>query len=316
MTNFADRLAEATLAKRTPLVVGLDPRLDQLPHDLAERNLARHGLNPDGVAAAFQEFCFGVIEAVAPLVPAVKPQVAFFERFGPAGMAAFSNVSLAARRHGLLVIGDAKRGDIGSTADAYADAWLGAPAVRSEHLPVWDVDALTVNPLFGTDGIEPFVRVADRAGKGRFVIVRSSNPSAGEVQDLCADGRPVYMHLADHVRRWGQSLVGQHGLSALGAVVGATAPDQCRALREAMPQTYFLVPGYGAQGGSAADTAGAFRPDGLGAVVNSSRAIIFAHAREPYSRTVAPDRWQDAVRAATVEAIADLRAHTPAGKLG
>jgi len=315
MTHFADRLIDAIRSKGTPLVVGLDPRFDQLPAEVVARNLEQYGLNPRGVAAAIEEFCVRVLDVVSVLVPAVKLQVAFFERFGPPGMQVFYNVSMVARRKGLLVISDAKRGDIGSTAEAYADGWLRGVPLGAELRHIWDVDAMTINPLFGTDGIEPFARAASDTGKGLFIIVRSSNPSAGELQDLVADGRPVFMHLADHVRRWGAASVGPSGFSALGAVVGATGPEQCRALRDVMPETFFLVPGYGAQGGSAADTAGAFRADGLGAVINSSRAILFAYSREPYADRFPPDRWQEAVAAATRDAIADIAAHTPAGKL-
>jgi orotidine-5'-phosphate decarboxylase len=240
----------------------------------------------------------------------VKPQAARFECLEGgdpfAGMALYASLIREARDMGLFVIGDAKRGDIGSTAAAYAAAHLRGP---------FSADALTVNGYFGADGIAPLVEVCRAQGKGVFVLVKTSNPGGGMFQDLVADGLPVYRHVARHVEELAAGTAGECGYGAVGAVVGATYPAQLAELRAAMPHTWFLVPGFGAQGGAAGDTAGAFDPAGTGAIVNSSRGIIFAHARSPYAERFGPSRWQEAVEAATRDMIEQLRAETPAGNL-
>jgi len=281
---FADRLCEAVRAKRTPLCVGLDPRWESLPLGLRQR----YGDAPPGRAAAYEAFCRRVLDLVAPLVGVVKPQSAFFEACGADGVRALESVIHAARNLGLLVILDAKRGDIASTAEAYAEAAF-------SHA---NADALTVNPYLGGDAVEPFVRRARAVGRGVFVLVRTSNPGGRQFQDLLAFGKPLYEHVAEAVHGWAGPQRGVFGLGDVGAVVGATGPAELGRLRRIMPAAPFLVPGYGAQGATAADTAGAFLPGGLGAVVNSSRGILF-----PYQ----PDepRWEqkivDACRAAATE---------------
>jgi len=257
MTHFADRLAEAVRGKGTPLCVGLDPRFEMLPAEISERHEDR--------AAAYAEFCLRVLDIVAPLVGVVKPQSAFFEACGPAGFVALKKVIERARELKLLTILDAKRGDIASTAEAYAEAAFTAFAA----------DALTVNPYLGRDSVEPLLKAARRSGRGIFVLVRTSNPGAGQFQDLMCDGRPVYHHVAEAVAAWGRENVGSCGDGDVGAVVGATHAKELVELRTALPNTWLLIPGYGAQGGSAADVAAAIRPDGLGAVINSSRGITF-----------------------------------------
>jgi orotidine-5'-phosphate decarboxylase len=284
-TSFADRLAEAVRSKHSSLVVGLDPRLDRLPVALRESAEAAVGdADPrQAAAAAIERFDEAVIAEVAAFAVAVKPQIAFYEQWGPAGLAAYERAVRMAREAGLLVIGDVKRGDIGSTAEAYARAHLGggtAPAA----------DAVTLNPLLGSDSIEPFLRVAAERGAGLFVLVRTSNASARELQDLLVDGRPLHDVLAGLVERWGSGLIGTCGYSSVGAVVAATAPAELRHLRKLMPRTWLLVPGVGAQGATAADVAGAFSRDGLGAVVNSSRGILYAYG-DPRARD-----WRAAVR--------------------
>jgi orotidine-5'-phosphate decarboxylase len=285
MTHFADRLAAAVSAKRTALCVGLDPRWESLPQSI--RKL--YSDTPDGIAAAYEVFCLQVLEIVAPLVGVVKPQSAFFEACGPAGMTALQRVLQRAKALGLIAILDAKRGDIASTAAAYADA-----AFRA-----FDADALTVNPYLGRDAVEPFIAAARRDGRGLFVLVRTSNPGAGLFQDLQCDGRPVYQHVAAAVAAWNGEHLGACGFGDVGAVVGATHPAELKLLREQLPAVWFLVPGYGAQGGMAADVRTAFRSDGLGAIVNSSRGVTFPFAPEDAN-------WQAAIESAARKAAAEL----------
>jgi orotidine-5'-phosphate decarboxylase len=290
--SFPDRLAAAVRARGNPLCVGLDPRWDLLPQELRTRH---GGGSLEVVAAAFEEFCLRVLELVAGLVPVVKPQSAFFEVCGPPGLTALQRVLRRARQLGLLTILDAKRNDIASTAEAYADAAFGGLPLEGTRLPVWDADALTVNAYLGRDGIEPFLRCARREGRGVFVLVRTSNPGAGQFQDLVCDGKPLYLHVAAAVAQWTRENLGRSGFGDVGAVVGATHPAELAVVRQALPEAWFLVPGYGTQGGTAADVAGAFRSDGLGAVVNSSRGITAAF--QP-----AEPRWEDAVLRAAKEA--------------
>jgi orotidine-5'-phosphate decarboxylase len=262
------------------------------------------------IAEAFAAFCRGVIDVVAPLVPAVKPQAAFFEQLGPCGSAALGDLIRYARQRGLLVILDGKRNDIGSTAIAYAEGYLG-PASSA----AWGADALTVSPYLGGDSIEPFVQVATEREAGVFVLVKTSNPGGGMFQDLVCDGRPLYRHVAAYVEAEAARTAGECGYGVAGAVVGATYPEQLSELRAEMPHAWFLVPGFGSQGGSAADVAGAFDAAGSGAIVNNSRGIIFAHSRPPYAERFGESRWQEAVEAATRDMIEQLRAETHTGRL-
>ena len=291
--NFADRLLSAIAAKGSPVCVGLDPTLDRLPAAVTAQSR--------GPAAAVEAFCLGLIEALAPIVPAVKPQSAYFEALGPDGVAVYFRVVAAAKKAGLIVIGDVKRNDIGSTAEAYAAGHLGAPDAP---------DAVTVNGYLGADGIEPFVKVARQTGRGLFVLVRTSNPSAAAIQDFAsADGRKLYEHMAAQVAAIGSGdgLVGRCGYSCVGAVVGATWPQQARALRAMMPQQIVLVPGYGAQGATAADCAASFKADRTGAIVNASRSVIFAHTRKEYANL----DWRQAVAAAARGFAADISGALP-----
>ena len=309
MTNFADRLVAAIQRCKTPTLVGIDPRLNSLPEPIRPQSNAP---SPEEISQAYLTFGKGIVDVVAPLVPAVKPQAAFFEQLGACGLAALAEVTQYARSQGLLVIMDGKRNDIGSTATAYAHGFLGAD--QSTDLRS---DCLTVSPYLGEDSLEPFVEVANANGNGIFVLVKTSNPGGGRFQDLIADGKPVYRHVASLVNELAANTRGSdaHPYGAVGAVVGATYPEQLEELREAMPNTFFLVPGFGAQGGGAKDVAGGFDPQGLGAIINSSRGIIFAHAREPYAEKFGASRWQEAVEAATLDMIAALAADTPAGNL-
>ena len=291
--NFADRLLAAIEAKGSPVCVGIDPRIDRLPAELAPAPDAP----PDEKVARIAEFCWQVLQAVAPVVPAVKPQSAYFEAYGAAGVETYRQVVGWAHELGLLVVGDAKRNDIGSTAEAYAAGHL-----AGDDRP----DAITVNGYFGADGLEPFLQVCADEGKGVFVLVRTSNPSAGQVQDFTgADGKKLYQHVADLVASLGSrdELIGRCGYSAVGAVVGATYPDEARELRQRMPRQVFLVPGYGAQGATADDCAASFKPDGTGAIVNASRSVIYAFAREGSTDT----NWRQAVARAARAFAKDIR---------
>lgn len=296
--HFADRLATAIKTKGNPVCVGLDPRWESLPASLRKKHTCD---SPGAVAFAYMEFCSRVLDIVAPLVPVVKPQSAFFEACGPEGMAALERLLKKARDLKLITILDSKRNDIASTAQAYADAALGGVAFEGRTFPVWDADSLTINPYLGRDAVEPFLASARKAGCGVFVLVRTSNPGAGQFQDLViADsGRPLYQHVGDAVAAWSREHLGQCGLGDVGAVVGATYPSEMATLRARMPEVVFLVPGFGAQGGTAEDTRPAFRADGLGAVVNSSRGILF-----PFK----PDdaAWEAKVEAACKATVAAL----------
>jgi len=308
--TFPQRLAEQCRERKNPVVVGLDPRWGQLPASfrsgVAEADLRR-------MAAGYLEFCRGVIDVVAAMVPAVKPQCAFFEQIGPDGMTALHEVIRYARSKGLVVILDAKRNDIGSTAQAYAEGMLGSSSP-------WGADALTVSPYLGDDSLDPFVQVAKVRDAGLFILVKTSNPGGGLFQDLEADGRAIYEHVAEYVERVARSTCdpsdrtsGGYGLA--GAVVGATYPEQLGRLRATMPHAWLLVPGYGSQGGTARDVAGAFDERGFGAVVNNSRGIIFAHARREYAERFGERNWQGAVEQATRDMIDELRGETSVGRL-
>lgn len=304
MSHYASRLHDAIRRKGTAALVGLDPRFDLLPPAVVAE---ARSLKSDGAAVAaeaFERFCCRLIDVVAPLVPAVKPQAAFFEQYGPAGFAALARVVEYARKAGLIVIFDAKRGDIGSTAEAYAAGLLGG---AEPEFP-WQADALTVSPYLGADTLEPFVKRAEKVGGGIYVLVRTSNPGAATFQDRTEKGRKVYEIVAEAVERLAERTADAEGYGCVGAVVGATYPDELKALRAAMPHAPLLVPGYGSQGGTAADVAAAFDARGLGAVINSSRAINFAFRDKPYAEEFGPDRWEAAAEAATRKMIADLKA--------
>jgi orotidine-5'-phosphate decarboxylase len=288
--QFADRLLEAIEAKGSAVCVGLDPVYERLPPELHVDSD-----EPEARVEAIRAFCRRVLEIVAPIVPAVKPQIAYFEAYRHFGVELYYDMVRAARSMGLIVIGDAKRGDIGSTAQAYASAHLG-----SDDCP----DALTVNGYFGADGLAPFVEQAKKLGRGIFVLVRTSNPSAASIQDFAdADGRTFYEHIAGRVAELGagEGLVGARGFSSVGAVVGATWPEEARKLREIMPNQIFLVPGYGAQGASAADCAAAFNAEGHGAIVNASRSVLYAFSKEDADRD-----WQRAIEKAAGAFAADI----------
>jgi orotidine-5'-phosphate decarboxylase len=299
---FTTRLAAAVTARHTPACIGLDPRRDALPPALG----AKSSDDPAALASIFTRFCRDVIDVVAPLVPIVKPQLACFEALGPHGMAALADVIAHAHARGLLVLADGKRGDIGSTAEAYAEGWLAGP---------WAADALTVNPYLGLDAIEPFVKTAAARDAGMFVLVKTSNPGSKDFQDLVCDGRTNYEHVAAGVEALAVRTAAGGRYGAVGAVVGATWPKQLDDLRTAMPHAWLLVPGFGRQGGRASDVRGAFHADGLGALIVSARDVIFAHARPEMNAGLSDAQWQTAVDRACHDMIDRLAADTPAAKL-
>ncbi len=297
MKIFSDRLCRAIIDKRTPLVVGIDPVLEQMPPTL----LAKKNVGKSSAAAAdlFLEFGLAIIEVAAPLVPAVKINSAYFERYHSPGVSVYRQLIKAARQAGLLVIGDVKRSDIGHTAAQYAVAQL-ADTDYTDLIENTGPDAITVNAYLGSDGVKPFLDIASAAGKGVFVLVRTSNPGGAEIQELpMADGRPLYMHMADLVNRWDPA-VGEYGWSSLGAVVGATTGHSLAAIRAAAGKSILLIPGFGAQGGSLTDTLPAFDGRGLGAIIAASRSIIYAW-REPKYAELAQTDWRRAVEQALID---------------
>lgn len=288
-----------------PICVGLDPMLGYIPGHIVKKAFKEMGETLEGAAEAVWQFNKEIIDNTWDLIPAVKPQIAMYEQFGIPGLAAYKRTVDYCRGKGLIVIGDAKRGDIGSTSAAYAAAHLGHVKVGSRSLAGFDTDFLTVNPYLGTDGVKPFVDVCDQEDKGIFVLVKTSNPSSGEFQDRLIDGRPLYEWVGEKVTEWGKASM-EGSYSNVGAVVGATYPEMSRILRRQMPSAYFLVPGYGAQGGTAADLRYCFNEDGLGAIVNSSRGIIAAYKKEPYDR-FGPEHFGEASRQAVIDMAADIR---------
>ena len=292
--------------KRTnaPIVVGLDPMLSYIPEHILKTAFAEHGETLKGAGEAIWQYNKGIVDAVCDLVPAVKPQIAMYEQFGIPGLIAYKKTVDYCKSKDLVVIGDIKRGDIGSTSAAYAVGHLGQVQVGSKKYAGFDEDFATVNPYLGSDGVKPFMDVCKEEKKGIFVLVKTSNPSSGEFQDRVIDGRPLYELVGEKVAQWGDELMGD-GYSYVGAVVGATYPEMGKVLRKIMPKTFILVPGYGAQGGKGADLVHFFNEDGLGAIVNSSRGIIAAYKQEKYKEFGA-ENYADASRAAVKDMIADI----------
>ena len=295
------KLIEKIKQTNAPICVGLDPLISHIPDYILDEKIKKYGKSTKTVAEAFYDFNMAIIDKTFDLIPAVKPQIAMYEEFGIDGMIAYKNTVDYAKSKGLLVIGDAKRGDIGSTSLAYAKAHIGVSEISGEKLSGFDTDFVTVNPYLGTDGIKPFIDVCNSEDKGIFVLVKTSNPSSGEFQDRQIDGTPLYELVAKKTCEWGElSMDGEY--SNVGAVVGATYPKMSAILREKMPHTFFLVPGYGAQGATAEDLKPCFNKDGLGAIVNSSRGIIAAYKQEKYASL----DFANASRAAVKDMIADI----------
>ena len=287
-----------------PIVVGLDPMLNYIPEHIQKKAFAEFGETLEGAAEAIWQYNKGIVDATCDLIPAVKPQIAMYEQFGIPGLIAYKKTVEYCKAKDLVVIGDIKRGDIGSTSAAYAVGHLGQVQVGSKKYAGLDEDFATVNPYLGSDGVKPFMDVCKEEKKGIFVLVKTSNPSSGEFQDRVIDGRPLYELVGEKVAQWGDELMGD-GYSYVGAVVGATYPEMGKVLRKIMPKTFILVPGYGAQGGKGADLVHFFNEDGLGAIVNSSRGIIAAYKQEKYKEFGA-ENYADASRAAVKDMIADI----------
>ena len=276
-----DRLIKKIVELKNPTVVGLDPVLAYIPQYIKEKQFAAHGNTFKAAAEAILEFNKGIINEICDIVPAVKPQSAYYEMYGFEGVRILHATIEYAKSNGMYVICDGKRNDIGSTAEAYSAAYLGKTTINGEYLSAFDADSLTVNGYLGSDGLKPFITDCDKYDKSIFVLVKTSNPSSGELQDLnLASGDSVYISMADLIGDLGNSSIGKYGFSSIGAVVGATYPEQLRDLRVKYPSIFFLVPGYGAQGGKAEDIKHAFNKDGIGAIVNSSRAIMCAYQKE------------------------------------
>lgn len=299
------KLIQNIVEKNAPVVVGLDPMLSYIPEQVKKEAFERYGETLEGAAEAVWLYNKAIVDAVYDLIPAVKPQIAMYEQFGIPGIIAYKKTVDYCRGKGLTVIGDVKRGDIGSTSAAYAAAHLGTVTVGSKTYAPFAEDFATVNPYLGTDGIRPFVDVCKKEDKGIFVLVKTSNPSSGEFQDRLVDGKPLYELVGEMVDRWGEE-TRDGAYSNVGAVVGATYPEMGKRLRKVMPHAYILVPGYGAQGGKAADLAPYFNADGLGAIVNSSRGIIAAYKQERYAAFGA-EHFAEASRQAVEDMLADIR---------
>lgn len=288
-----------------PIVVGLDPMLNYIPEHIQKKAFAEYGETLEGAAEAIWQFNKEIVDKTYDLIPAVKPQIAMYEQFGIEGLKAYKKTIDYCKSKDLVVIGDIKRGDIGSTSAAYAVGHLGKVQVGSKCYVPFDEDFATVNPYLGSDGVKPFIEVCKEENKGLFILVKTSNPSSGEFQDQLVNGRPLYELVGEKVAQWGEEHVGQSGYSYIGAVVGATYPEMGATLRKLMPKTFILVPGYGAQGGKGKDLVNFFNEDGLGAIVNSSRGIIAAYKQEKYANFGA-ENFGDASRAAVEDMVADI----------
>ena len=299
-----NKLVAEIKKKDAPVVVGLDPMLGYVPEHLTKKAFEEFGETLEGAAEAIWQYNKGIVDAVYDLIPAVKPQIAMYDQFGIPGMMVFKKTVDYCKEKGLVVIGDIKRGDIGSTSTAYAVGHLGKVTVGSRQYYGFDEDFVTVNPYLGSDGVNPFIDVCKEEKKGIFVLVKTSNPSSGEFQDRLIDGRPLYELVGEKVAEWGSQCMGDD-YSYVGCVVGATYPEMGKILRKIMPKTYILVPGYGAQGGKASDLAPYFNKDGLGAIVNSSRGIICAYKQEKYAKFGAGN-YAEASRQAVIDMIQDI----------
>ncbi|MCM1569633.1 MAG: orotidine-5'-phosphate decarboxylase [Roseburia sp.] len=287
-----------------PIVVGLDPMLKYIPSHIQKAAFAEFGETLEGAAEAVWQYNKGIVDAIWDLIPAVKPQIAMYEQFGLPGLMTFKKTVDYCKEKGLVVIADVKRGDIGSTSEAYAAGHLGKVQIGSSFCYGFDEDFATVNPYLGSDGINPFIKICKEEKKGIFVLVKTSNPSSGEFQDRLIDGKPLYEIVGEQVDRWGAECMGDT-YSYVGAVVGATYPEQGKLLRKVMPKAFILVPGYGAQGGKGADLVHFFNKDGLGAIINSSRGIIAAYQQEKYSK-YGEQAYGEASRAAVLDMREDI----------
>ena len=299
-----NKLIQRIQELNAPIVVGLDPMMNFIPQYIKEAAYEKYGQTLEGAGEAILQYNIGIVDAIYDIVPAVKPQIAMYEQLGIPGMIAFNKTVEYVKQKGLIVIGDIKRGDIGSTSEAYAVGHLGKVQVGENSYYGFDEDFVTVNPYLGSDGINPFIKICKEEEKGLFILVKTSNPSSGEFQDQLVDGKPLYEIVGEKVATWGQECMGEQ-YSNIGAVVGATYPEMGKALRKLMPKTFILVPGYGAQGGKGADLVHFFNEDGLGAIINSSRGIIAAYQQDQYSQ-YGEKEYAKAARAAVIDMREDI----------
>ena len=299
-----NKLCKKITDLQAPIVVGLDPMLDYVPEEVKKKAFAEYGETLEGAGEAIWQFNKAIVDATADLIPAVKPQIAMYEQFGIPGMIAFKKTVDYCKEKDLVVIGDIKRGDIGSTSAAYAVGHVGKVQVGTKSYVPFNEDFVTVNPYLGSDGIKPFIDVCKEENKGIFVLVKTSNPSSGEFQDQLVDGKPLYELVGKKVAEWGETHMGDN-YSYVGCVIGATYPEMGKTLRAIMPKTFILVPGYGAQGGKAEDLVPYFNKDGLGAIINSSRGIIAAYKQDKYSK-FGSENFADASRQAVIDMREDI----------
>lgn len=302
-----DILIDKIIETGNPTVVGLDPRLEYLPRQIKEEAFNEYGKTPKAVGAAFYRFNKEIIDSIYDLVPSVKPQIAMYEQYGVEGIKAYIETINYAKKKGLLVIGDIKRSDITSTAEAYSNGHIGRVDIEGEMFSSFDQDFITLNPYLGYDSIEPYIVDCTKYRKGLFILVKTSNPNSGQIQNLDIGGEMLYEKVGRLVSSWGECLIGKNGYSSVGAVVGATHPEEGKKLREIMPHTFFLVPGYGAQGGTAEDLKGCFDKNGLGAIVNSSRGIIAAYKNDKYKSKYSEKEFGLAAREAVIAMKNDLQ---------
>ena len=308
-----DRLIEKIVQTQNPSVVGLDPKLEYVPQFIIDKKIKKYGKTLKAASKAILEFNKAIIDEIHDICPAIKPQAAYYEMYGYEGVKTLYKTIQYAQSKGMFVMTDGKRNDIGATMEAYAAAHLGLTDVCGEEIPAFGADALTVNGYLGTDGISPLLEKCDAYDKGIFVLVKTSNKSSGELQDLKIGDKTVYAVMGELCENWGKDHMGKYGYSCVGAVVGATYPEQLAEMRKALPHTFFLVPGYGAQGGQGKDLVHFFNEDGLGAIVNSSRGIIAAYKQEAYAK-FGPENFGDASRAAVEAMVADISGALAAAK--
>ena len=311
MENAIDRLIKKIKETDNPTVMGLDPRYEMLPEVIKQK----YSQDLEGVAKSIIEFNKNLIDNVCDIIPAVKVQIAFYEMYGIEGLKAFQETCQYAKQKGMIVIADSKRGDIGSTAQGYSNAFLGKIEIGEKSVPIFDVDFVTVNPYMGTDCVKPFVEDCKKYNKGIFILVKTSNQSSGELQDLKTEnGIEIYAEVAKLVEKWGEELRGEYGYSSVAAVVGATYPEQLSQIRELAPHTYFLIPGYGAQGGKAEDIAKGFDENGLGGIINASRSLMCAYKSDRWKEQFKEEQYAEATRAEAIRMREELNQAIKGGK--
>ena len=302
--NAIDKLIEKIKQTNNPTVMGLDPRYEMLPKCITNK----YPKTLEGVKKAIVEFNKSLIDVTYDIIPAVKPQIAFYEMYGISGMQAFQETCEYAKEKGMIVIADVKRGDIGSTSQGYSNAYLGKTKIEGEQESIFDVDFITVNPYMGTDCVKPFIEDCKKYDKGIFILVKTSNPSSGELQDLkLQNDKEIYIQVSELVEKWGEELRGKYGYSSISAVVGATYPKQLEQIRSIAPHTYFLIPGYGAQGGKISDIALGFDKNGLGGIVNASRSLIYAYNSDKWKEKFKEEEYTKATRAEAIEMKENLK---------